>query len=331
MHQRIETAPAARLWIAWQHHQRNRSMSAALGAELDEMIATRPGRVARYRELAARTVARIRAFPGRDVFVMNPSIVLAAVAVAACRLTGKRLVIDAHSAGLEPLEGRRPALNRLARLVTRAAHAVIVTNQGSAALARAMGGRPVVMPDPVPALPAAADAPPPQLRAGVPNILFICVWDPDEPYREVIEAARAVPDAHVIITGRYARRGIDPAAMPENVTLAGFVDEAVYHALLRGADLAMDLTTRNNCMVCGAYEMVAAGTPGILSDWPVNRGYFDQGFVFAANSAAGIAEAMRRALAELPALRAGIARLATDLAARDRDHAAAVDAALSGS
>ncbi len=54
----------------------------------------------------------------------------------------------------------------------------------------------------------------------------------------------------------------------------------------------MDLTTRDNCLVCGAYETVAVAKAGILSDSTVNREYFDKGFVYCDNSASGITQAI---------------------------------------
>jgi len=291
-------------------------MARALGAELDEMVARGP-RPWRYLRLGWRTWRRIARTPARDLFVMNPSIVLACVALAAARATGRRLVVDAHAAGLRPPRGLGP----LARLVAARADLVIVTNPGAARAAQAMGARTAVMPDPLPVLP-----PGPAARC---HLLLICGWAADEPFAAVMDAMRRLGDGfRLTATGDFRRSGLDAAALPANVSLAGFVDEARFLALLRGADLAIDLTTRDDCLVCGAYEAVAAGTPGLLSDTAANRAYFTGGFAFTRNEPDAVAAAIRDATQRLPALRRQIADLADELRARDRAHLAALEAAL---
>ena len=46
----------------------------------------------------------------------------------------------------------------------------------------------------------------------------------------------------------------------------------------------MVLTTREDCLNCGAYEAVSALKPGLLSDKKALRQYFDKGFVYTDNS-----------------------------------------------
>ncbi len=64
----------------------------------------------------------------------------------------------------------------------------------------AYGGRPFVLPDPIPELPAGVA---PDGAAGKLQVLFICTYASDEPYSAVVQAAGAFIDqAQIYITGR---------------------------------------------------------------------------------------------------------------------------------
>jgi hypothetical protein len=60
-------------------------------------------------------------------------------------------------------------------------------------------------------------------------------------------------------------------------------------------DGTIDLTTREDCLVCGAYESVGAVKPQILSDTRALRGYFHKGAVYAEHSVGSL----RGAIGEL--------------------------------
>ena len=68
------------------------------------------------------------------IFVENPSLLLSLVAVYYGRVTGTPVVVDAHNAGLRPLEGRVPWMERLASHLLRLAPLTIVTNKTLARL-----------------------------------------------------------------------------------------------------------------------------------------------------------------------------------------------------
>ena len=75
----------------------------------------------------------------------------------------------------------------------------------------------------------------------------------------------------------------------------------------------MDLTTRDNCLVCGAYEGVAAGKPLILSDSRATREYFSRGVVYTDNTPESIERCLREALADRSRLAQEVAQLRTRL------------------
>ena len=53
-----------------------------------------------------------------------------------------------------------------------------------------------------------------------------------------------------------------------------------YVSMLYSVDATIDLTNRENCLVCGAYESVAAGKPMILSKTQALMEYFNKGAVY---------------------------------------------------
>lgn len=119
-----------------------------------------------------------------------------------------------------------------------------------------------------------------------------------------MEAAAMTPEINYYVTGDTRKRPASfVAAAPPNVTFTGFLDpNGEYLGLLRGADAAMVLTTRDHTLQLGGCEAVAVGKPLITSDWPYLRELFRGGALFAPNTAEGLRDAvlaMRERHAEL--------------------------------
>ena len=234
-------------------------MSRHFGAELHQWNVNWPA-VLRYPLLALATVLTIVAKRPKVVFVQNPSVILAIVAGLCCKVLPPKLIVDAHNGGLFPFEGKKRWAMHLARLALVLADQTIVTNPNLAKFVVDRGGDAVVVPDPLPHLVRFPhDSSTKKSSSDVYHVLFICTWAEDEPYLQVIEAARKLKsNVDIRVTGNYSkRRELLPADIPENVTLLGFIDEKKYLDELRHADITMDLTTREDCLVCGAYESVA--------------------------------------------------------------------------
>jgi glycosyltransferase involved in cell wall biosynthesis len=289
------TLRARAVWVSWEHQRRNQGIASALGVPFHE-IDLKHGRFARYALSLLKTWRMLRSERPSVIFVQNPSIVLAIAALIYGRLQGVKIVVDAHNVALVSLErSSRSPLAALYRLAVRCADLTVVTNNRLATLVSTAGGRPFVLPDRIPEFPPA-----PQLErsAGEHSVLFICTFASDEPYREVIEAARQLDSRiTVYITGNPKHRRAELKAIaPSNVIFTGFVSEEDYVALLQTVDVVMDLTTRADCLVCGAYEAVAAERPLILSDNRATRAYFDRGVRYTDNSAVDLARAVREVL-----------------------------------
>ncbi len=82
--------------------------------------------------------------------------------------------------------------------------------------------------------------------------------------------------------------------------LSGFVSEPDYVELLSSARVIVDLTTREDCLVCGAYEALALGRPLVVSDSRALRELLRDGAVFARNEPEDIARAVAEASADEP-------------------------------
>lgn len=299
------------IWLTWERQRRNHTLSAALGARLNEFVFE--GGMGRYVRSAAATAAVIARERPRVVFTQNPSLVLCLLALLLRRTYGYRLIVDAHNAGLYPMEGKSRVLNALARYVARSADRVIVTNPSLERVVAGWGGRPVVLPDPLPDLPPRRG----ERGGGTPfHVVFVCRWAADEPYREVLAAASHLGAGfRISITGKPPA-SLAPGALPPNVTLTGFLPEGDYVALLQSADAVLVLTTRENCLNCGAYEAVSLERPLVLSDTSALRSYFGRGALFTDNDAESIAAALVAARGSAASLGAAVAVLKGELAAR---------------
>ena len=291
------------IWITWESQRRNRELSAALGATLFEFAEIdRMGyRLAKYTRGAARTIAALLRTRPRLVFCQNPSLVLCLLLILLRPFFRFRLSVDAHNAGLFPHEGRSRVLMALSRCIQRRADLTIVSNEALGDEVRSNRGRPFVLPDRIPTIPAVDR----RTLRGAHSILFICSYSKDEPYGEVFRAGRLL-DAGICIyvTGDFARAGVRPDELPPNVVLTGFLAEAEYTAMLQSVDATIDLTTRENCLVCGAYETLAVAKPVILSDTRALRAYFSRGAVYVRNTAEDIARGISTAVASKSALEA---------------------------
>jgi len=315
-------APAGRrpgrVWIAWERQRRSLELAARLGADLRLFLDENRGWL-RYPLSAFRTVRLLRACRGKDVFVQNPSMVLAALAGILKRPLGYRLVVDRHS-NFGFLSGGNSGLKRrlsdlLSDFTLRRADATVVTNPELAAFVEKRGGRPFVLPDPFPEIPAhALEAPgfPAPRGADAPReILFVSSWAFDEPIEQAIEACRALRGRVIVrITGRpkpaYARL---LQGAPDNFVPTGFIPDSQYFALMARCDAVLAVTTRPCTLVCGAYEALALGKPLILGDSDALRDYFDDGAVYTDATVPGLIRSLEAVCADLPALRDGARRL----------------------
>jgi len=317
--------------INWFEHRRMTGLCRGLGIELHTMTSRRGA--SRYLSFVPRTLGLLLARRPRLVVVQNPSLALTLFAVFMRVIFRYRLVVDAHNEAVEPYIRRSRWSLGLARRLLRTADLTIVTNTALARIVEGAGGKPFVLYDPIPDTPPSpaptghdstwSGAPGTKLRVAV-----IATYAPDEPMDLILEAARHTQGrAEFAFTGNF--RKLNPVlrdSTPPNVRYTGFLEESEYWRLLLTADAILDLTLMDNCLVCGAYEAVAAGKPVILSDNPASRELFTDAAVFVPNSVAGLTHAIE----SLASDSAGIGERVGGVANRLRANWAASAAALLG-
>jgi glycosyltransferase involved in cell wall biosynthesis len=302
------------LFVSWiRHHGRSAGLAEALGAEAAFVAVGRLGdrRTAplRYAVQAARTVALLLRKRPETLYVMAPPTLLVAIAVVYGRLFRARVVVDAHTGAV--LSGDGTPRRSFARWAARAS-LTLVTNEPLAARLRALGVANVgTLDDPPLPWPAAGEV--------RDDVVFPASWWSDEPWEDVVEAARLLPDVPFRVTGR-APAGV-AGTTPPNVHLTGWLTDAEYADLLAGAGVVLALTTREYTMQRAGYEALAAHRPLVASDTETLRAYFTRGAVFAGRGGAVLAEAVRTARAES-------ARLAAEMAALHPEKVREFEAAL---
>jgi hypothetical protein len=242
--------------------------------------------------------------------------VLANLAATFGRMAGVTVIVDAHNGGIDPLDGKSALLTGLARRALKKSDMVIVTNEALARQVEGFGAKAFVLTDPMPNFPPARVETSEAARATVRRVVAICTWASDEPYLELIRAAALLPaGCELAITGRSRLTDEQRAELPPNVRLTGFVSEEDYTQLLRTADVIVDLTTRENCLLCGAYEAVSVHKSLVVSDTAALRELLDDAAVYCANDARSIADAVAVALERQEALEGSARKRDTTLRA----------------
>jgi glycosyltransferase involved in cell wall biosynthesis len=246
----------------------------------------------RYPSSAWKTIAvLLKENPG-VIFAQNPSLILAMLVIAYGKLFHKKVIIDAHNAGLFPVEGKYKVLNWVATSLFRWATITIVSNDELKKYVESRSGHAISIPDPIPDIPALARSK--QLQ-GEFNVLFVCSWAADEPFLEVLRAASLLDSSYrIYLTGNSkGKEQMLDMPVPGNAVLTGYLAENHFNEMLFSCDAVMVLTYRENCLLCGAYEGVAAGKPLVVTGTAALRNYFSSGAVYVDNSAASIAESIR--------------------------------------
>jgi glycosyltransferase involved in cell wall biosynthesis len=278
------------LWIDWDRHLRTRTLVQRLAIELLE-ISLSGNRIRRYWQCTIRTVAAIRRTRPEIVIATNPSLVLAFLLLALRRFYGFALVSDAHYVGVRAMHDHR-FVQKLLDFYNSRIDLVIVTNDVHARYLAAHGCRVYVCPDPLPRLPAAAATVPVPAK----SVLLVCSFDSDEPYDAVFTAFSSLREAgySLFVSGNYRKAHIEPSAFPW-VNFLGFLSEDDYYAYLRSCAVIMDLTTLEDCLVCGAYEAFALQKPLVLSRTRALAEYFGAAAVLTDNTPQSIIENVQAA------------------------------------
>jgi hypothetical protein len=273
-------------------------IAEALGGEAKAFntlgIVRKPLIPVRYLVDSLRTALYLAVRRPRAVIITHPPLFPALIGFLYSRLARVPFVLDSHISAFG-LAGDRLSKAMLpfhAWLAPRAA-ATIVTGDELAEIALSWGAVPAIVHEP----PVAWRVAPPRPLSGRPRILFTCLFAGDEPVAEVVEAARAVPEFDVHVTGDLRRC---PAALrasaPPNVRFVGFLGPDEFARAVGEADVVLSLSTERVSVMRTAYEAVYAERPLVLPERPLLRDLFPFA-VHAEISPEGIEHGLRTAVA----------------------------------
>jgi len=296
-------------FIAWERYERRSDLLAQhLGATMHHIYHGQRGKLlhapGRYLTQGIQTWNILSRERPDIVLVQNPPIFCALLAFLYALLYQAQYAIDSHTAAFtSPKWTWSLGLHRLLSL--RAA-ATIVHNDSQEKFVKQWGCRYCVIGFIPGKYPAGEHYP---LNEPF-NVAVINTFGEDEPLDDVLEAAADLPGVGFYITGDP--RHADPHFLtkkPDNCYFTGYLPDGQYVDLLREADFVMDLTTRDHCLLAGAFEAVCIGTPLIVSNWPTLREYFPLGTVHVPNTVQGIYEGVQQAQHNKQDLRQGILQL----------------------
>ena len=288
------------VWLTWENQRRNKTLSQKLGVELFQLEVNLP-RIFRYPWLVYKTLIVLLRNRPDIIFAQNPSIFLALLVVIYGRIFSKVTVIDCHNAGIYPFNGERVWAQKIAYFIFQNSDLIIVSNSVLKKFVEDNGGEAIELPDPFPVINGKSTY---GVR-GKFNFLLICTWAQDEPYEEVIKAFFELDNNYVLyVSGNSKGKEKNLSlSVPDNVVLTGYLSNNDFDDLLCSCDSVIDLTTRDDCLVCGAYEAVAAGKPLILSNTNALKKYFKDAALYTENNLYEIKSTVEKITKNLPELK----------------------------
>jgi glycosyltransferase involved in cell wall biosynthesis len=160
-----------------------------------------------------------------------------------------------------------------------------------------MGGKPFVFPDPIPSPHASQEK---HTESKNNFIVFISSWAEDEPIDEVctafINSGLINKGIELIVTGKVKAARLQNSIecyQAQNIKFTGFVSEEAYWGLLKNSLFNIDLTTRDDCMVCGAYESLAVKNTILLSNNAPTMNYFRDAALYTDNTSLDLKERIK--------------------------------------
>ena len=295
-----------RLWVSWEVQRRNEGLAKEFECEL--LVANLPGRGVigrsfRYLFSSLITISRLISSRPSVVFAQCPSLLLGFLLEILRLIFRYQLILDFHNSALESAQ-RGGVIGTISRYLIRRASGVIVSNRELVKIVEEFSGEPLVLADPLPVLQNNADLSEHQDYQR-PWVTFISSFAADEPFDQVVEAVGLLEkDITLFVTGNrvLGEKQLNKVLLQledkhsdsvirrirARVILTGFISRNKYDTLISNSDLLIDLTTREGCLVCGAYEALAAGVPVVLSDTAILREKFAEGFYFSKNDSSSL-------------------------------------------
>lgn len=282
------------IWISWEQHRRTETLSKKIGAVL-YVFSSKNKRIIKHPIFTIKTINILIKNKPDIVFVQNPSVILSLIVISLKHILNYKTIVDAHNAGVYPYSKILKKVEWIFKIIHKYADYTIVTNNKLAIHIADNGGRAIVLPDAIPNFESIKGR---QMIKNQFIVTYICTFSSDEPYEEVIRSAYFLPEnVKLFITGDF-RKIIKTKEylLSDNIAFTGFIPDSQYVQLLSNSDCIVDLTTRPDCLVCGAYEAIALSVPLILSDTSVQREYFKKGTLYTKNDYESIAKTIISAM-----------------------------------
>ncbi len=271
-------------WITWETQARNAELSKAFCCEYLCLDYSSDNSLVRYCRSAYRTISAIHRARYSYVFAQCPSLLLAILVTTLKAIYGYCLVIDAHNVAIEYAESKNTFVRFLGRLVLSKADYVIVSNLGLKPIVEQCHGRPLVLPDKIPLI-EEHELSQDFKKVEKPLVTLVATFAPDEPIECFLESVKAIElPFTLVVTGKRSKARRLLKYESNKIIFSDFLSREKYEGLIRHSDFLVDLTTRENCLVCGAYEALSVQTPALLSDTKALRETFPCGFIFASNN-----------------------------------------------
>ncbi len=308
-----------KLWIAWEDDGsiRSRVLAKEMNAAFYTFTLFEGDRclsLLRYPIAILQTLFTLMKERPENLIVQNPSVFLCVLSALVKPVFNYKLIIDLHTLYIHikpipPEDIRKKIINSLNNYSLKQGEIVIITNEPYISKIKDKVNKEIfVLPDRIPDFDYEFKE---TSLKGKNNILFICSFSDDEPWKEVIRSAELLDkETYIYITGRKEKTDKNNT-LPSNVVLTGFMPNEAYQNMLRTVDAVIVLTDKEYCLVCGGYEAVSAEKPLILSDTNALREYFSSGTVFTANNAEAIVASIRQAIENRDVLKKEIRKLKT--------------------
>jgi glycosyltransferase involved in cell wall biosynthesis len=291
-----------KIWISWEKHRRTTELTKHLGVELFTLLPN-DNYISKVIINTLKTIKLLIKHRPHMLFVQNPSLMLNFIVCIFKPLFGYKLVVDRHSNfKLETLNNKKikyKLFHLISNYTIRKSDLIVVTNVFLKDLVEEKGGKAEVLQDALPVL-EFANSDSYQLPAVKKKVTFICTFADDEPMEEVKKSCQLNYDVLFYITGKPKEK--DREGWSDNVTLTGFLKEEEYQSLLQNSDVILVLTTKENLLLCGAYEAVSLNKPLVTSDQLALKEYFYKGALYSDNTGQGISDAVNQAFMDIEQL-----------------------------
>jgi glycosyltransferase involved in cell wall biosynthesis len=287
------------VWLSWEAHRRNKAITKQYHIPLRAFDYDKY-RLTRYLRCLYATLHLLISRRPNYVFAQVPSIILGFVVAAWKRFSGNHLILDIHNIAIERAIHGNAIQRYIYASVIRTADLLVVTNAQIKQRIIERLNIPEegisILPDKIPDMNVDKPVNKVPHRSSSPFDLFIVAsWAEDEPIAEILAAASLLSDKNVLfrISGdsrSYLKN--KKLVIPPNVELTGFLSEDKYIERISTAQIVGVFTTRDDCLVCGAYEALAVEQVTLLSDTYALRDYFSSSVLYTKNSSAAIANSV---------------------------------------